>query len=251
MQKNKKSFFKALWARLDPPSLTAKNLFVLVSFIFFFGLSFFLIWERHFRYVKVSVAQDVIEKYKASTSSPSSHPVKQPVHSPQDNNPLLQVSNQLIALELIKGVLNNTLTIEDLKKFTQVHNTAPWIQPLAQTISSLEDIQSYAALETSLVLPPSSPPKAKSFYQQVLGKIRSLVSVRKVNDKDSNSLESLQNIQHMLQTHNLSGALSLFEKLSPEEKASLSSWEKKARDRLLLEQAQKTLLLQIANGYAK
>lgn len=249
MQKNKKSLFEILRGHWSPFSLSNKKLFILLLFVVFFGVCFYLIWERHFQYVKSSAPQDVLTKYEASSSLPPS--ASKPAASCEETTALLQLSNQLIALELIKGVLNQTLSLDDLKGFIHHHHAKPWISALSHMVTPLEEIQSYPALENGLVLPTPPAPKDQSFWHSLTEKVRSFISIRKLSKKEDPSSAALQEIKQALKTHNISGALHLFEKLPPTEKAALSEWEKKARDRLLLEKAQKMLLLQMATGQSE
>jgi len=254
-KKINRSFFWHQWTQL-PHFL--KNLFVFIAFFIFFTISIVLIWKRQLEKQTQQVLQAVIEQQTAPKApSPAPPSPQQDVQSLTDRlttlearltqqQPSLQIPPKLIALELIKGVLEGLIPLDPLKTFLQ-KTPESWAAPLLSSLASLGDIKDYANLEASLVLPPP-PLDQLSLWQRIKRKMKSLVRIQRLDEKGNYKLGKLEDIQQALQSHNLQKALECFEKLPAEDQATLSAWKKMVQDRLFLETTRKTLLLEIAGG---
>ncbi len=238
-----------------------KNLFIFSAFFVFFTLAFFLVWKRLSEEPHQPVSQNVIAQLTHVTEkSPEKAPKETSAALPPEAlQPLLDrldaleakvsqldaftISTHLIAVDLIQGVLHNVISVDAFKTFLK-KTPEPWAAALLPTIAPLEDIKSYPELENLLVLPISS--KARSVWNRFKEDVKSLVSIRKIDQKESSAFGTLEDVQKAVHSHNIQKALDCFGKLPRHEQLALSSWQQMAQDRLLLETLYKNILLEMA-----
>lgn len=238
-----------------------KNLFVFSAFVIFFAFAFFLVWKRLAENSSQRVAQSVIAHVTSSQKTmPEKAPEEAQVAFPSEAlQPLINrldvlearvgqlftstISGKLIAANLMQGVLHNVIPVDAFKAFLQ-KTPEPWAVVLLPTVIPLEEIKSYPDLDALLVLPLSS--KAHSLWTRLKEDLKSLVSIRKIDQKESPAFGTLEDVKEAIRLHNIQKALDCFEKLPEHEKAILSSWQKRAQDRLQLETLYKSILLEMA-----
>lgn len=285
MKNDKKTNTPSFWHRWTHRPHFLKNLFIFLAFFIFFTISIVLIWKRQVEKQTHQASPSVVAQQMSPTvevppppvPAPAPPPPPPPPSSPPTPTPVpvpappslegtvqtlsdrlaaleerlnqhhlsLQMSYKLAALELLKGVLEGLIPLDPLKTFLQ-KIPDPWAAPLLATLAPLGDIKDYAHLEALLVLPESL--ESPSLWQRIKRKLKSLVSIRRLDEKGEHTLGTLEDVQKALQGHNLQKALECFEKLPAEDQAAFSSWKKIAQDRFFLETMQKTLLLEMAGG---
>lgn len=157
----------------------------------------------------------------------------------------LQSCQQLVALEILQEILEGRLPINTLTLYLQ-KQAEPWATNILSRLSPIKEAKTYDQLQVLLILPPSSQPLSR--WQHVKNIIKSFVSIRQLDKEGQYTVGRLSDIQTALRTHNIQQALDAFAKLSPEERAQLSSWTQEAQDRLTLETIKKTMLLELSES---
>lgn len=229
---------------------SVKNLFVSLAFLCFFSLALFLVWKRLLHSVESSISPELMAQFSQQNQpTPPAQP-QVPPPSPPQATPLPYSADvlPLLALELARGVADTHIPLSLFKEFLSKVQ-APWASSLFTTLAPLQTIESYATLEASLSIPqpqPSSSPL--SLWQRIKNKLKTFISLHRIeNDKES-ALETLEPLQAALYFHDIGKALAAFETLSPEQKQALAAWKTMAENRLLFETAYKTLLATLVTG---
>jgi len=256
MEKDKKERDSFFLNFLSKEGCFFKNFLSFIVFFIFFGLSVFFALKRHSgkggEEQKLPLPQKYslkveAEKLRETTSSLKMQleSLSKRVTNTQTNivPPQQQNSDRLIALQLLKGVLDGLIPLEALKKFLQT-SPQPWKASLLADLASVGQIKTYPQLSSLLSFPSLSPPA--SLWKQVKKNIKSLILIRKVDGKRGYEVGQLDDLQKAIQAHDLQKANEYFEKLPIEEKARLSAWKKLMQDRLTLETQEKALLLEMA-----
>lgn len=269
MKKNKETKEKSGWQKLreSPDFLKNLNIYSLLSFIFILS-SIVLIY----RYINKPVDQTefVLQKIAPVTTAEPA-PVPDLVPAPAAPTPVppdtilqndrltylenkinelqgaLLISHQLVAFEMLQGVLDGHLPLATLTVYLQ-KISEPWTTDILNTLSSVKEIKTYSQLQSLLTIP--SPPLSKpiSFWNRIKNTLKSFVRVRKLESADNNNLGNLKDIQLALHTHDIQQALEIFGKMPPKEQAELSLWKQAAQDRLTLETVKQKILLQFSGS---
>ena len=147
-------------------------------------------------------------------------------------------------IEILRAVLEGLIPLETLKIF--LHKIPePWAHSLLTTLTPIKSTITYPQLEDLLVLPPPVP---LSTWERMKATLKSLIRIRKLDEKGTYKLESIENIQKALKEHDIQRALKFFAMLTPQEKAQLSSWRVLAQERLTLEDSLKNLLIEFTES---
>lgn len=229
---------------------SVKNLFVSLTFFCFFSLALFLVGKRLLHSVESSISPELMAQF-SQQNQPTPQP-QAPPPSPPQASPLPYSSDvlPLLALELARGVADTHIPLSLFKEFLSKVQ-APWASSLFTTLAPLQTIESYATLEASLSIPQPQPQPSSSplsFWKRIKNKLKTFISLHRIeNDKES-ALETLKPLQEALYFHDIGKALAAFETLSPEQKQALVAWKTMAENRLLFETAYKTLLAKLATG---
>ncbi|MBP6951525.1 MAG: hypothetical protein KBC28_04835 [Alphaproteobacteria bacterium] len=161
-----------------------------------------------------------------------------------EHQQILQIPQRLIVIEILRSVLEGLIPLETLKIF--LHKISePWAHSLLTTLTPIKSTITYPQLEDLLVLPPPVP---LSTWERMKATLKSLIRIRKLDEKGTYKLESIENIQKALKEHDIQRALKFFAMLTPQEKAQLSSWKVLAQERLMLEDSLKNLLLEFTES---
>ena len=225
MKKDKKTNVTPFWRQWMQSPDFLKSLFVYVTFSIIFIFVLILAWKQF-------------------TETPPREGVVLPSSSSLEKAPFLPNSHKLVALELMRGVLDGMIPLEILKRFLQ-KTPEPWANTLLTAFTPIKEGKTYSQLETLLILTPSQP---VSTWQHIKSTIKSFIHIRKLDKKNEVNQGQLEDIEKALQAHDIQKATEIFGKLSPEEKVQLSSWKKLADERLLLELSTQKLLLELADS---
>jgi len=262
MKNNKKISIKAIWNQWVTSPHFFKTLFIFIAFFLFFGLTITFIWKRYNERIpekplvlpqkfslkiqlqelteRVSTLQTRFESFSDRLTA-LELAIKQQQH--------LKISDYLIALELVKGVLEGRIPLESLKKFLQ-KIPLPWAVAFLTSLAPFQEIKSYTELEALLSL-PTPPLSSSSLWQRLKEKMDSIISIQKVDEKGEYRLGQIEDIRTALQDKNIQKAIDLYSSLSPEERAQLSAWAHLALGRFALESQEKRLLLELARESGK
>jgi hypothetical protein len=237
MKKNKNN---VLWHQ-SPDFL--KKLFAFVILFTLLLLSLFIIWKR---YMERELSQPIplIQAAPLTGSKLLSDRPTALENRINQQQQILLTFPKLVAIELLRAVLKGWIPLKAFKTFLQ-KNPDPWAQDLLTTLALVKESKTYPQLEALLVLPPSQP---LSTWKRIKRKIKSLVQIRKLDEKSDHQLGQIEGIQKALHDHDIQKSLESFEELSPQEKAQLSSWKDLAQDRFKLEKMLKKLILELATG---
>ena len=234
------------WQRWRQSPNFFKSLFIYFFILIIFLLSIGVVLYRY-KNKMITIAPAVIIK-KASAPVASSH-AKDPLQKGTmelnhltaivDNQlqPTLKMTYLLIAIELMQEVLDGKFPLTNLNLYIK-KNSGIWTPNLFIALSSIKNIQTYEELQTSLILPPLNP--SASLWQRGKDIIKSIVVIRKLN--------TLEDVQKALKTHNITQALAAFDKLPSSERAKLSQWKAMAMDRLTLEKIKQQMLLELSEN---
>ena len=275
MKKNQETKVNGRWQQWRQSPSFFKNFFSYFIIIFLLILSSFILF---YRYVNKTIQQSefvISSTLPLSTSATTPTPVPTPAAPPTpapapqsvsveqeialQNNRLTNIENnlnqqqlklqtahhQLIAYELIQGILEGHLPLKTLTLYLQ-KKSEPWATNLLNTLSPLQDCETYAQLQDLLVPPASSQPLSP--WQHVKNLIKRFVSIRKLDAEGHYKVGNLSDIQTALHRQNIQQALDAFGKLSPEEQVQLSTWKQAAQNRLTLETIKQKLLLELSEG---
>ena len=253
MQKNKKTNTPLFWHQWTQSPDFLKNLLIaLVIFIVFILIIIFM-WQRS--ETKEQAQSHALQQISPSTATEKTPPLSNEAHSVSDRLAALeqkmlqqeqisQLPHKLVAVDLLQGALEGMIPLEVLKRFLQ-KTSELWANTLLTTLIDIKESKTYPQLETLFALSPSHSP---STWQRIKNKVNSFIHIRKVDGKSEDSRTHLKDIRKALRAHDIQKATELFENLSSEEKAQLSSWKEVARARLLLELSAQELLIELGNS---
>lgn len=271
MKKNKETKEKSGWQKLreSPDFLKNLNIYSLLSFVLILSSIILL-----YRYINKPVEQTefILQKTAPVTTSEPA-PVPDLVPAPAVSTPLppppeailqndrltylenkinelqsaLQISHQLVAFEMLQGILDGHFPLATLTVYLQ-KISEPWTTDILNTLSSVKEIKTYSQLQSLLTIPSPPPSKPISFWKRIKNTLKSFVSVRKLEPADNNNLGNLKDIQLALHSHDIQQALEIFGKMPPKEQAELSLWKQAAQDRLTLETVKQKILLQFSGS---
>jgi hypothetical protein len=254
MKKDKTYNLVVLWRQLRQSPDFLKNTFVFFMFSIVFALSIILVWKKYLDKQAVErkfpIFTSEIENYQevvilqkevASVTNRFSTLEKKMIQQEQ----IAIIPLKLITVELLKGVLEELISLEKFKEFLQ-KKPDPWAKAFVTPFLPLKECKTYAQLEVLLVFPP--PPVAQTTWERFLNIITSLIQIRKLDDNGQYLFGQLEDIHKELRAHNIQTALQFFEKLPPQEKARLAPWKQLADARLAVETSAKKLLLELAGG---
>lgn len=261
MPKNKEKTLKAFFNQLFRAHFSLKNSLIFIVFSIFFisavGLTIFFIWKKGHNYEspkerplpeKVTLKREV-EKLGQTTATVQSdlQTLLNRIKSLEDmsikQEKVVLMPDKVIADQLILAILGGKFPLETLRVFLQ-KRPVPWKEELLIKLSHLGEIKCYAELEDLLKVPLTSP--SHSLWQRVKNKLKSLISIRKLDGNGNYASSDLKNVQDALRNHNIQKALDSFLILPPEQQAFLAPWKKLAQDRFDLEMLKKKLLEEIA-----
>lgn len=154
-----------------------------------------------------------------------------------------ELSQQLLAMEILHAVLEGELPLSIFIHYLQ-KIPEPWVAPLLNSIATIPEIKTYAQLQGALVLPQ----EPLSLWQRIEKALKSFVRIRKLDETGHYESGHLDDIERALKEHNIRQALEAFDKLSPEEKIHLTSWQAAAQNRLTLEKMKQKMLLDLAGS---
>ena len=161
-----------------------------------------------------------------------------------EHQQILQIPQKLIVIEVLRSILEGLIPLETLKIY--LHKISePWTHSLLTTLAPIKSTITYPQLEELLILPPPLP---LSIWERMKATLKSLIHIRKLDEKGAYKLKSIENLQKSLEEHDIQKALKFFETLTPQEKAQLSSWKILAQERLTLESSLKNLLLELTES---
>ncbi|HUX78149.1 MAG TPA: hypothetical protein VMW10_00145 [Alphaproteobacteria bacterium] len=256
MKKDKKTN-NTLWDKWTQSPELRNKLFIFVTLIILLILAFFIIWKRY-------VDRELTHPTSLLQSAPSQQEVElieEPHLSAQaeiklfserlavlekkmnQQQQILTTPPKLVALELLRAILEGSIPVETLKTFLQ-KNPEPWSQELLTTLNPIQQSMTYPQLKALL---NQSPGQSLSTWERIKKKIKSIIRIRKLNKKGEYEQGDVEDIIKALKAHDLQKALKSYEKLSPEEKAQLSSWKALAQDRIALELMIKKIILELGN----
>lgn len=256
MKKDKKTG-NVLWQKWSQSPELRNKLFIFVTLFILLILAFFIIWKRY-------TERDLSHPTNLLQSVPSQQEVELiegPLLSSQaelklfserlaalemklnQQQQILATPPKLIALELLRAILEGWIPVETLKTFLQ-KNPEPWSQELLTTLGPIQQSMTYPQLKALL---DQSPTQTLSTWERIKKKIKSIIRIRKLNKKGEYERGDVEDIKKALKAYDLQKALKSYEKLSPEEKAQLSSWKALAQDRLALELMIKKIILELGN----
>jgi hypothetical protein len=250
-----------LWRQWRRSPDFLKNTFVFFMFSIVFVLSIILVWKRYLdkqavernppifnseveRYPEVVILQKEVASVTnevASVTNRFSTLEKKVIQQEQ----VAIIPLKLITVELLKGVLEGLIPLEQTKAFLQ-KNPDPWAKTFVTPLLPLKECKTYTQLEILLVSPP--PPVAQTIWRRFLNIVTSLIQIRKLDGNGQYILGQLEDIRKELRAHDIQTALQFFEKLPPQEKTRLASWKQLADARLTVETSAKKLLLELAGG---
>ncbi|OJW51098.1 MAG: hypothetical protein BGO67_12270 [Alphaproteobacteria bacterium 41-28] len=257
MKKNKKTN-NVSWFQWTQSSEFLKGIFIFVSLLILLILSVFIIWKRYTERVEgqpipllqTSPPQQVVQTIEPPPLSPReelklfSDRLAALENRMNQQQQIMLTPPKLVAIELLRAVLKGWLPLETLKTYLQ-KNAHPWAQGLSSTLVPINESKTYPQLEALLTL---SPVQLPSMWERIKRKIKSLVHIRKLDEKGDYQEGQIEDAQKALQAHDIQKALESFEKLPPQEKAQLSAWKDAAQDRLTLEVMMKKLILELTEG---
>jgi len=257
MKKNKKTN-NVSWFQWAQSSDFLRGIVIFVSLLILLILSVFIIWKRYTERVE----GQPIMLLQTAPPQPVVQPIEPPPLSPREELKLLSdrltalenrmnqqqqillTPPKLVAIELLRAVLKGWVPLETLKTYLQ-KNPDPWAQGLSGTLVPINESKTYPQLEALLTL---SPVELPSMWERIKRKIKSLVHIRKLDEKGDYQGGQIEDVQKALHDHDVQKALENFEKLPSEEKAQLSTWKGVAQDRLTLEIMMKKLILELTEG---
>lgn len=263
MKKDKMAEIRPFWKQ-RPAFL--KNLFINIIFVSVFALFVFILIYRYvsgFHQQQEFVYQSLTQ---TPTLTPMPAPAPAPLSSPEfvflqkeitsqndrlsqveanlkQRQSVPQVSHQLVAIEILREVLEGHLPLSTFTLYLQ-KLPEPWATSILNRISSITMCKTYAQLQDLLVLPPQS----HSLWRRVKNFMKSFVRIRKLDAKGHYQGGHLDDVQRALREHNIQQALEAFEKLSAKEQNQLASWKQEAQNRLTLETLKQKMLLDLAGS---
>ena len=256
MKKDKKTT-NTLWDKWTQSPELRNKLFIFATLIILLILAFFIIWKRY-------TERDLSHPINLLQTMPSQQEVELiegPLLSSQaelklfserlaaleskmnQQQQILTTPPKLVAVELLRAILEGWISVESLKTFLQ-KNPEPWSQGLLTTLGPIKQSMTYPQLKVLLDL---SPNQSLSTWERIKKKIKSIIRIRKLNKKGEYEQGDVEDIKKALKAHDLQKALKSYEKLSPEEKAQLSYWKALAQDRIALELMIKKIILELGN----
>jgi len=249
MKKNEKKTNGPFWSKWTKSPGFSRNILIIAILILIIILSLFTIWKRYaekefehassLHMLPSQQEEQAIEEFKSLSNSLKA--IQDTVIQQQHN---LQIPHKLIAVELLRGVLDDLIPLETLKTFLQ-KNPEPWAQELLTTLGSVKENTNYAQLE-ALLAPTTT--KSHSLWERFKKTIKSLIHIQKRDEDSSSKPGRVKDVKKAIRSHDIAKALIVFEKLPSEEKAQLSAWKELAKGRLLLEQSTRKLLLDLAGS---
>lgn len=279
MMKDKKIQVLPFWRYPFQLSLSVKKLFIFSTLVIFLLLSLLIIWKRHLE--KAALPPDVIvfspPQVQPTSPLPSVEPQPTPpppsveatlpppavvpssppqeelktladrlviLESKINQQLLAQTSQKLITIELFRSTLEGWVSLDNFKIFLQ-KNPEPWAQGLLTALAPVKECKTYPQLKALLVLPPS---QALSTWDKIKRKMKALIRIRKLDNTGSYQYSHIEDVQKVLEEHDIQQALDLFERLLPEEKNNLSSWKEVAQNRLTLETLMKKFLTELSES---
>jgi hypothetical protein len=272
MNNNKIKNKKNSWRDWIPSTFFLKTLLIFTTLFIMFFLAVFVIWKRYsmrdhnssnFFSRKTTPLLEQLEAPRKPISEPApqgeailvnrvaaletkaTEQQKILKDNTIDHQQILQIPQKLIAVEILRAVLEGLVPLEILKTFLQ-EISEPWAHSLLATLALIKSTITYPQLVKELLVLP--PPHPLSIWERVKATIKSFVRIRKLDEKGAYKLKPIENIQKSLEEHEIQKALELFELLSPQDKALLSSWKVLAQKRQALENSIKNILLELAES---
>jgi hypothetical protein len=162
-----------------------------------------------------------------------------------------QMTNyKLIAAELIRGVLENKISIRKLKVFLERINE-PWADEIQVRVNPIKNCSTMSQLKTLLFQPTKVLSRLEenlTGWQRLKRKVKSLFNDQKIEVKDGAVPEYLEKINKALNNNDLQGVMDGYESLSPEMKQVFFDWYVHAQERLFIEEILSHLLSDLAQG---
>lgn len=263
MMKDKKLNLKASWKEWKQSPDFFKNIFIFFIIILLFIFAIFIIIYRMIYKSPTydsAVIQNVIPTLQKSSSILHMDPTarasykeiaiqKKRLETLENHLTLLQsnatATHRLIVLEMLNEILVGSVPIKTLILYLQ-KNPDPWTAELLTTLSPIQESKTYTQLQDLLIPPP--PLQSLSKWQRIKNKIKTFVSIRKVDAEGHYIYGTFGDIQKALHAHNIQQALDAFSKLSPEVQTQLSCWKQTAQNRLTLETAKQKIILQLSGN---
>jgi len=204
MKKNKKTD-SVSWFRWTQSSEFLRGIFIFLSLFILLILSVFIIWKRYIERVE----DQPITLLQTSPPPAAVQPIEKPTPPPQDElklisdritalenrmnqqQQILLTPPKLVSVELLRAVLKGWIPLETLKTYLQ-KNTHPWAQGLSGTLAPINESKTYPQLQALLTL---SPVQLPSLWERIKRKIKSLVHIRKLNEKGDYQLGQIEDVQ--------------------------------------------------------
>lgn len=259
MKKNKDINIKSVWNRWKETSDFLKMLLGISSLLIILGLAIVIIKKRNEesktnpkenfitseelrlkqKQVDPKLTDDLLNQVKTlsnrlATLESQSKVIVQPA----------DVSHKLIGIDLLNTVLEGSIPLESFKKFLQ-KNPEPWAQTILATIGSIKECKTYSQLEDVLVqLPVQTVP----MWGNVKSIIKYFFNIRRIDENGNYKMGKLEEVRNAIHAHDVTKALVIFEKLSPEIRTQYSSWKEMAIARFNLETIYKNLLNELVES---
>lgn len=233
MTKNKKTNDLTLWRQWRQSPRFFKNLFVAVFFLILLVISLLLVWKIYIN--KGKVEQQVTLSPPVSSTQVAQTPAIESVPSLQ---PPLESSSLPIQRSLLRDVVEGETSFKTFKILLQ-NTPETWAQTLlTQLAPIIDDIKNYPQLEELLEL--SIPPERPSFVERIKAMFRSPSPMSRTKEKREYKAGWMGIVQNSLRDRDIQSALYYFQKLSPQEKSQLTSWNEYAQRLLRFETIMKT-----------
>jgi len=247
MNKNKKNENLSNLIQTLKSQLTVRNVLIIILFLILFVLALGLAWKR-FREVNVTSEPTITIQKPTFLTQADLQPILDRLTAleakvTQQQQPI-QPPLKLVALALLKGVLEGYIPLDSVKAYLQ-RNPDPWAQNYFNSLAPLKAGTTYEQLESLLTFPPQPAPP--SMWQYLKDKIKSIIYVRKL-DKKGNEPGPLDDVYQAVTSQNVQKALESYEKLAPDQKTQLANWLSLAQDRLALENLVKRLLQELSES---
>ncbi len=235
----------------DRVTFIKKNIIYIILLIVFLFASF-VVWKRN--QVNVPLPQQTLE---VKPSAPKPQEFQQDLEAlsqriitlEQRSGPPQYSSNKLISVELYRGVLEESISIDALKAFLS-RTPEPWAQAQLVSLAPIQHCLTYTKLDQLLGAPqqPSIPAEELTLWERVKRKVKSLISVRKIDSSGGYKYGQLEDVHKELLNHDIVKAIAAYEKLPDLEKQKLAVWLQAAGDRRMLENILSQILNDLAQG---
>ncbi|EKE10013.1 MAG: hypothetical protein ACD_16C00089G0008 [uncultured bacterium] len=234
MTKNNKAPKVFSWKNLQ----SLKNIFLYFFLAILIFLAILVLWKQYKEKQTKPQAPAVVEQTLQPSSTPAT-PTKELVQPK-----ILDLSQQLITIQLFEGILEGWIPLNVLKTYLQ-KNTNPESQTLLLTLAPLMECPTYEELFRALT---SDLFTSKSLWERIKSKAKSLINIKKIEGGSASGTTNIKDVEAALGEKNLQKALTLFENLPNEDKESLAAWKQKVQERLKIETLFKGLLLKLSQG---